>query len=200
MKNVFKALCVGIITAILVALIPFEGECREISEQVFRIHILANSDSADDQALKLKVRDAVIKKSEELFASAQNKSDAMKLAQENIDLLTRTAQEVVYSEDYTYPVTASVKTMYFNTRYYDNITMPSGIYDALQIRIGEAKGKNWWCVMYPSLCISSASKNVTLEEELTPSQFSIVSSDGKYQFRFKIIEVFYSFLDYFTKE
>lgn len=200
MKNVFKSLTVGVLLSILVTLVPFEGECREISDQVFRIHILANSDSAEDQSLKLKVRDAVLQKSQELFYNASNKSQAMKAAQENIQVLTDTAQAVVYSEGYGYPVTASIKPISFDTRYYENVTMPSGVYDALQIRIGEGKGKNWWCVMYPSLCIPSASENVTLEEELTPSQFSIVSSDGKYQFRFKIVEVFNSILDLFSKE
>ncbi len=200
MKNVFKSLTAGVLLSILLTLVPFEGECREISDQVFRIHILANSDSAEDQSLKLKVRDAVLQKSRELFHSACNKTEAMNIAQENINELVSVAQETVYSEGYCYPVTASVKPIRFDTRYYENVTMPSGVYDALQIRIGEAKGKNWWCVMYPSLCIPSASENVTLEEELTPSQFSIVSSDGKYQFRFKFIEVFNSFLNMFSKE
>lgn len=200
MKLFFKSLCAGVIISILLTLIPFEGECREISEQVFRIHILANSDSDKDQALKLKVRDAVLLKSQELFEYANSKEEAMSIAQKNIDVLVKTAQETVYAEGYSYPVTASIKPLSFDTRYYDSVTMPGGVYDALQIRIGEAEGKNWWCVMYPSLCIPVASSVNTLEDELTQPQYSIISSKGEFEFRFKIVEVFNKILSAFSKE
>ncbi len=199
MKFFFKSLCVGVIVSILFTLVPFEGECREISDQVFRIHILANSDSDDDQTLKLKVRDAVLLKSQELFINANSKAEAMHIAQENINELVNVAQDTVFKEGYSYPVTASVKPLTFDTRYYSSVTMPSGVYDALQIRIGEAKGKNWWCVMYPSLCIPAASEVNTLQEELTQPQYSIVSSKGKFEFRFKIVEVFNEILELFSK-
>ncbi|MBQ8000531.1 MAG: stage II sporulation protein R [Ruminococcus sp.] len=200
MKLFFKSLCVGIVVSILFTFIPFEGECRQISEQVFRIHILANSDSEEDQTLKLMVRDAVLAKSQELFKSARDKTEAMQITQENLDELVGVAQETVYSAGYSYPVTASIKPTSFDTRYYDAVTMPSGVYDALQIRIGDAKGKNWWCVMYPSLCIPAASEVNTLEEELTSSQYSIISADGKFEFRLKILEVFNGILEYFSHE
>lgn len=199
MKNIFKSLCVAFIISILACLVPFEGECREISDSVFRIHILANSDSEADQNLKLKVRDAVLKKSEELFSDASGKEQAMKLAQENLTFLTQTAQQTVYSEGYDYPVTVEIKRMYFSTRYYEDVTMPSGVYDALQIRIGKAEGKNWWCVMYPSLCLSVADEENPLKDELTHSQFTIVTSDGKFQLRFKAIEIFNKLTDFFSE-
>lgn len=200
MKIFFKSLCFGVITAILLTLVPFEGECREISEQVFRIHILANSDSEEDQALKLLVRDAVLLKSEELFKNAEDKEEAMQIAQDNLDVLASVAQEVVNTQGFSYPVTASVKPLYFNTRYYGDVTMPGGVYDALQIHIGKAEGKNWWCVMYPSLCIPAASENTTLKDELTSSQYSIVTAQGKYEFRFRIVEVFSKVLELFSEQ
>lgn len=199
MKNILKSMCIAFVVSLLFSLVPFEGECREISDKVFRIHILANSDSEEDQKLKLQVRDAILKKSEELFSDAQDKEQAKKLAQENIDLLTQTAQNTVYEQGYAYPVTASIKNMYFTTRYYGDVTMPSGVYDALQIRIGDADGKNWWCVMYPSLCLSLADEESSLKEELTPSQYSIVTSDGKFELRFKAVEIFNKFIDLFSK-
>lgn len=195
MKVFFKSLCAGFIVAILLTLVPFEGECREISDRVFRVHILANSDSESDQALKLKVRDAVIAKGEELFADVHSKEQAEQIVCDNIDVLVKTAEDVVSAEGYSYPVTASVKNIYFNTRYYEDVTMPGGFYDALQIRIGNAEGQNWWCVMYPSLCIYSASDNDTLDEQLTSSQYSIVSSKGEFQFRLKFVEIFNRFID-----
>ncbi len=199
MKKIIKSMSFGLIISVLLCLVPFEGECREISDKVFRIHILANSDSKEDQSLKLKVRDAILKKSEELFLSAQNKGDAKEIAQKNLGLFKDIAQQVVYDNGYTYSVTASVRTMYFSTRYYDEVTMPSGVYDALQIRIGKAEGKNWWCVMYPSLCLSAAGESSPLKEELTPSQYSIVTKDGKYEFRFKTVEIFNRIIDFFSR-
>ncbi len=198
MKMLFRSLCVSVIISILFTFIPFEGECREISDKVFRIHILANSDSETDQNLKLKVRDAVLSKSQELFKNAHTKEEAKQIARANITELVNTAQAVVYEEGYSYPVTASVKPLLFDTRYYDAVTMPGGVYDALQIRIGKAEGKNWWCVMYPSLCIPSATDMNTLEEELSDSQYSIVSSKGKFEIRFRILEVFNKIIDGFS--
>lgn len=199
MKLFFKSLCTGLAVAILFTLMPFEAECRSISDKVLRIHILANSDSEADQTLKLKVRDAILKRSQELFKSARDKEEALSIAQENIDDFVSLAQQIVYDEGYSYRVTGAVKKLNFNTRYYESVTMPGGVYDALQIRIGEAKGKNWWCVMYPSVCLSAASDLSPLENELSDSQFTIVSQSGKYRFRLKFVEVFQSILDRFSQ-
>lgn len=198
MKILFKSLCSGMIIAILFTLAPFEAQCREISDEVFRVHILANSDSEADQSLKLKVRDAVIAKAEEILVNTDNKDEAKRTVRENLQLFAETAGTVILAEGYDYSVTVCVKNLYFDTRYYGDITMPGGFYDALQISIGDAKGKNWWCVMYPSLCLFAASKNDTLEDKLNTSQYGIVTSNGGYRYRFKIVEVFNSFLNLFS--
>ncbi|MBR3971411.1 MAG: stage II sporulation protein R [Ruminococcus sp.] len=198
MKILFKSLCVGVIVSVLFTFIPFEGECREISEQVFRVHILANSDSQEDQSLKLKVRDAVLKKSEELFFDTHSKEDAMKVAADNLNIFKETAESVISAEGYDYSVRLNIKNILFDTRYYDDITMPGGYYDALQISIGDAKGKNWWCVMYPSLCIPAASDNDSLDDRLTDKQYNIVSAKGGFRFRFKVVEIFNDILDFFS--
>ncbi|MBQ1978159.1 MAG: stage II sporulation protein R, partial [Ruminococcus sp.] len=104
----------------------------------------------------------------------------------------------ILSEGYDYDVSAKIDNIYFDTRYYEDVTMPGGYYDALQIRIGEAKGKNWWCVMYPSLCLFSASKSETLDSDLSTKQYEIVKSEGEYEFRFRILEIFYSIIDFFS--
>ena len=198
MKILFKSLCVGFVVAILFTLVPFEGECREISSQVFRVHILANSDSPLDQNLKLKVRDALIKESEHLFVDVHSKEDAKTVVEENLPYFVSVARDVVKAEGFNYSVSGSVSNLYFDTRYYDDVTMPGGFYDALQIRIGDAQGKNWWCVMYPSLCIYSASDNDTLDEKLSSSQYNIISSEKEYEFRFKVVEIFNSIVDFFS--
>ena len=87
--------------------------------------------------------------------------------------------------------------MYFDTRHYGNITMPGGFYDALRVKIGKAEGKNWWCVMFPSLCIYSVSKTETLEENLSDGEYKIISSKNEYQYRFKIVEIFTGICNFF---
>ena len=195
MKILFKSLCVGFIITILISLVTFEGECREINSQVFRIHILANSDSKQDQDLKLKVRDAILNASDSLYINAYDKESAKKVTEENLDFFKNTAENIIKSEGYNYSVRVYITNMYFETRYYDDITMPSGFYDALRIEIGDAQGKNWWCVMYPSLCISAFTEHNTLEDKLNKNQYGIVTSKGEYKIRFKIVEVFSGLLD-----
>ncbi|MBQ9742764.1 MAG: stage II sporulation protein R [Ruminococcus sp.] len=190
MKLFLKSLCVGFVISILFTFVPFEGECKEISDSVFRVHILANSDSKQDQALKLKVRDAVIAHGETLLSDVHSKDEAMEIVSKNIDDFVSVAEQVVIDEGFDYEVTALIDKVWFDTRYYGDITMPSGVYDALRICIGKAQGKNWWCVMYPSLCLYAASDTDSLDKSLTAPQYRILSSDGKYEFRLKIVEVF----------
>lgn len=190
MKRFFKSILCGFTVAALLALVPFEGECKGISEQVFRVHILANSDCEADQAVKLRVRDALIEYSEELLADVKSKEQAIELVRQNIPEIISVSEKVLRENGFDYSVSAEVKKVDFNTRYYDDVTMPSGTYDALQVRLGESKGKNWWCVMYPSLCIGAADGDNTLERKLTDSQYSIVTSYGEYELRFRTLEVF----------
>ena len=138
-----KALCIAFVLTVFYSVIPFEAECNEISNEVFRIHILANSDSQADQSLKLKVRDEILAFSEGLFESADSKEEAENIVRENMDEIIAVAQKKVYDEGYRYKVNAELTNMYFTTRYYEQFTMPSGMYDALRVTIGEGEGKNW---------------------------------------------------------
>lgn len=130
----------------------FQKECREIQEDVLRLHILANSDSEEDQAVKLKVRDRILLESGELFNTVGDKSSAQEKAAENTDKVEQIAKEVLAEEGFSYPVTAKVTRQFFDTRVYDGFTMPAGWYDSLQVVLGEGEGHNWWCVLYPRLC------------------------------------------------
>lgn len=197
MKRVFKSIIVGVLCAMFLSLIPFEAKCREISSQVFRIHILANSDSKEDQQLKLSVRDRIVEASEELLSDVHSKEEAMNVVSCNLDYLQSVAHDEIKRCGYDYSVTVDIKNLWFDTRYYGSITMPGGFYDALQIRIGEAKGKNWWCVMYPSLCLFTAAKTETVEEKLSEDQYEIVSSEEGFEFRFKVVELFTGFCNLF---
>ena len=200
MKLFSKALCIAFVLTVFYSLIPFEAECNEISNEVLRIHILANSDSQADQNLKLKVRDEILAYSEELFNSANSKEEAEKIVQENLAEIIAVAQKKVYDEGYDYKVNAEITNMYFTTRYYEQFTMPSGMYDALRVTIGEGEGQNWWCVMYPSICLSaSIESDEKAKESFTDNQYDIVSS-GEYQYRFKVVEIFEKITSFFAED
>ena len=194
MKLLIKSFCIAFVLTVIYSVIPFQAECEQISEEVFRLHILANSDSAEDQALKLKVRDALLEYTDMLFDKAADSDEAENIARENLKTLQTVAQNVVYENGYDYKVNAQVVKMYFNTRYYDNYTMPAGIYDALRITVGDGKGHNWWCVMYPPLCIPAAEKvesdEQAAEDYFEAEELDIMKNPDKYEVRFKCVELF----------
>lgn len=197
MKLLIKSLCIAFVLTVIYSVIPFQAECEQISTDVFRLHILANSDSEEDQALKLKVRDALLEYTDELFDDAKDRNDAENIAKENIETLQSVAQNMVYKNGCNYTVNAEVVKMYFNTRYYENYTMPAGMYDALRITIGSGKGHNWWCVMYPSICISSAIDNdEKVEKTFSENQQEIVRGN-EYEYKFKVVEIFEKIVSFF---
>ena len=132
----------------------FGEECSFIRENTLRLHILANSDSPADQALKLKIRDAVLSHSGELFSGCDTRQKMVGAAQEQLSDIQRIAEQTAMHNGYDLPVTVSVTDMFFETRRYDNVLLPAGTYTAVRIELGEAAGKNWWCVLYPPLCVS----------------------------------------------
>ncbi|MEG1943088.1 MAG: stage II sporulation protein R [Angelakisella sp.] len=156
------ALVFGLILAMLLTpLCRFGTECRQVEKEVLRLHILANSDTPHDQAVKLAVRDAVLAGTGEMFASVESLADAEAAVTENLALIEALAAEELVRRGEAPQVTAELRNMYFNTRYYDNATMPAGRYEALRLTIGEGEGKNWWCVVFPPLCVEVAAKEKT---------------------------------------
>lgn len=160
---------------------------EDISTKVFRLHILANSNEDYDQKLKLKVRDRVLSVSESLFSDCKSVEEAIKVSQNNIELFRNTAQKVIAFYGYTYDTNVYVTKEYFNTREYDNFTLPAGMYDSLKIEIGQGKGHNWWCVMFPSVCLSGCTDD--FNETLTQEEKEMIES-GKYVVRFKAVEIY----------
>ena len=131
----------------------FTDEYNSLTDTVFRLHIPANSDSYGDQAVKLKVRDAVLEKTADIFKDKHSAAEAAAAAEENLELIRQTAEDTLHEYGLSYPVKCEVTKMHFDTKVYDTITMPAGEYSALRITIGSGKGKNWWCVMFPPLCL-----------------------------------------------
>ncbi len=189
MKLFIKALCAATVICIIFSMVPFSAECSNISGEVFRLHILANSDSRADQRLKLKVRDSVLKYTNGLYKTADSLINAEKLTADNLQKIANVAQREVERSGYNYKVKAEIKRMYFDTRYYGKVTMPSGFYNALRLTIGKGEGHNWWCVMYPSLCIGASTNYDALKNDTSDNQYKIMT-EGGYEFKFKIVEYF----------
>lgn len=166
----------------------FGEECSFIRENTLRLHILANSDSPADQALKLKIRDAVLSHSGELFSGCDTRQKMVSAAQEQFSDIQRIAEQTAMHNGYDLPVTVSVTDMFFETRRYDNVLLPAGTYTAVRIELGEAAGKNWWCVLYPPLCVSAAQTGFTEEEAQISDSLLQQEELPRYRVRLAVVE------------
>lgn len=172
----------------------------DLSKSVLRLHVLANSDSEEDQALKLKVRDNLLQYMNSVCSDCTSKSEALRIANENKDVFQKIAENTIKENGYNYDVNIKINNFYFPTKTYGDISLPAGYYDALRVEIGEAKGQNWWCVMFPSLCFIDVSSGIVneeakenLEENLGEESFEVISKnndDNEFKFKFKLIELF----------
>lgn len=162
---------------------------ESISQKVFRLHILANSDSTQDQNLKLLVKDEILKLSCDVFVNAKSVNEAKHIAEENIKAFENVAQKVIEDNGYTYKVSAYTDEEYFNTRKYDGFVMPAGEYSTLKIVIGSGEGHNWWCVMYPSVCISGCTDDF---DEIMNDEEKEMLTSSKFVPKFKFIELYES--------
>lgn len=195
MRKLLNISIPALLIAGMVAVVPFYQSSRELSDDVLRVHILANSNSAADQSLKLSVRDKVVEGCSSFYIDCNDKDEAMGITLRHIDDIKEIAKREIRSRGFDYAVKAEVTQMYFNTRYYDDFTMPAGIYDALRITIGEGDGDNWWCVMYPSLCVGAACED-EMKDELSEGEYRVVTSD-QLDFRFKLVEYLEGFMNLF---
>lgn len=190
MKLFIKSACIAFVLAVVYSLIPFQANCSDISNEVFRLHIMANSDSEQDQNLKLLVRDMVLEYTQNLFENASSKQEAESLIADNLTAINNTAADVISQNGYDYNVKSQIVKMHFSTRYYDDYTLPSGTYDALRITIGSGNGHNWWCVMYPSICISSAEEGEKKARDVLDSNEYDIIKNEKYEYKFFVVELF----------
>ena len=170
----------------------------DISNSVFRLHVIANSDSEEDQSLKLKVRDALLEYIENINDDFTSKEEFIEFANSHIEDFKTIAKQTIENEGFSYDVTVEIGNFYFPTKSYGNVTFPSGNYDGLNVKIGESQGQNWWCVMFPPLCfidntsceMDSSSLEI-LENNLSSEDISIISETSPdIKFKFKIIEWF----------
>ena len=171
----------------------------DIANSVFRLHVIANSDSEEDQKLKYIVRDNLLKYMNSICENCETKEDAIAMVEKNKTTFEKIAMNTIKEEGYDYCVKINIGNFEFPTKDYGDISLPAGYYDALRVEIGEAKGRNWWCVMFPPLCFVDISSGVVPDESkelmknsLSEEEFALVSnqSDNEIQFKFKLLEFF----------
>ena len=200
MKKYLLLLIVSVAFLLLSAYSYVNAVSNNLADSVFRLHVIANSDSEEDQNLKYKVRDSLIGYMNTLTNDTNTKDEVIKIAGKHIQDFKDIAQNVVKENGYNYEVNVEIGNFSFPTKTYGDISFPSGFYDALKVEIGKAEGQNWWCVMFPPLCFVDVSSGVVpeeskenLEANLGDEEYSIISDseeNGLTSIKFKIIEFF----------
>ena len=191
LKTLELALCIGFTLTLLWGSISLQRQ-EQLADKVVRLHVLANSDSEADQALKLQVRDSVIGYAEEILRSSANRDDAEEKLRTVLPQLELLAAQTVAEEGYAYPVTAQLQDTWFSTREYDGFTLPAGEYLALRLVIGEGAGSNWWCVVFPPLCAETTESvaRTAMAAGLSEEDVGLITEENQgYVLRFKSIEL-----------
>ncbi len=188
-----------------VALLPVNGE-EAIYDKILRLHVIANSDSETDQSLKLEVRDAVLSELGRVYAESgvTDVKSAEAAVKAGSDRLVSAAEKVIAARGFDYTASLEICDEYYPTREYESITLPAGTYRSVKVKLGAAEGKNWWCVLFPELCLSSAAREETADSFIyeengekfiaagfTPSELRIItdSDDGKIKVKFRVLEI-----------
>lgn len=186
-KKLFVFLPLLLIFTLLFGSLSYTNDAsNDISTKVLRMHVLANSNSINDQRLKIAVKNNILKSTQELFTDCDTLEESIEIAQSNTELIKASAQEVIKKYNKNYDVKVYIDNEFFDVREYKDFTLPSGNYNTVKIAIGEGKGKNWWCVMYPAVCISACSDD--FDKALTKEEKKLITSK-KYIPKFKILEI-----------
>ncbi len=198
MRKIIGFLSLLFLTVMVLGLLPVRGE-EKIYSDVLRLHVIANSDTEADQALKLRVRDGILAQLSTLLADCPDFAAAeARLGDESVlRALRESAEEILQKEGARYPVTVTLRQENYPRKRYEALCFPSGRYTSLRVQIGQAEGQNWWCVLFPQLCLNAASGSVEENEEefieagFTPEQYKIVteSDEPRYEVKFKILEL-----------
>lgn len=189
-KLELSLLC-GMIITVLLSVTSFGASCGNIRNEVLRMHVIANSDSAEDQAVKLKVRDAVLAAGKDLFDGSVSAAEAETVLDSEKQMLQQAAETVLRENGFSYGARVEIGKDFFNTRTYDGkVTLPAGEYEAVRVILGEGEGQNWWCVMFPPLCLPAAEAEAEMGDVLPEHEAEMTERNPRYEARFKIIELF----------
>ena len=201
MKNInfLKASIVILGLIFVLSVVTYAKNIQEnISDSVLRLHIIANSNSAKDQSLKLLVRNAILEHLKSHNYSDCTKDEVISFVSQNLEEYKKVAENTIENAGYNYPVKVSISNTFFPTKEYGNISLPSGFYDALKIEIGNASGENWWCSLFPPLCFVDISSGIideesqnSLKDNLSEEEYAIITQNNQsIKLKFKIIEFF----------
>lgn len=192
-KLLGKALVCGFVMAMITSFFPFAAACGGLPENVVRLHVVANSDSEEDQSVKLLVRDAVLEEAAKWYGGAQSMEEASSQLCTHLQSLGETARTTLAENGMVYSAKVEVTEMYFSTRDYGTFRLPAGRYRTLRVTLGEGQGKNWWCVVFPSLCLPAAGEGQSdLLLSLPESEREIVENPEQFQVKFKAVELWES--------
>lgn len=184
------SVAIGLIAAIIFSVAGFGADCKKVRNNVVRLHILADSDCQADQQVKLLVRDALLESGAEIFSGSINVNDASNALEKEKAELIAVAEKVLKENGFDYGVTVTLEKEYYTTRSYEEYTLPAGEYLSLKVVLGRGEGHNWWCVMFPPLCLPAASPSTNIDAILGSQGAKLIKSSPKYEMRFKIVEVF----------
>ncbi len=173
----------------LTALTRYYLNCEQVRGDVLRLHVIAASDSEADQAVKLLVRDAVLAEGAAIFDGSVTAAEAEQRLSPFLGRLEKAADRVLRDNGFAYTASAQVVNEYFDARTYENVTLPAGRYQALKIVLGEGKGQNWWCVMFPPLCLPAATAEKETYAVFSGDGAHVVQGEPEYEIRFKIVEI-----------
>ncbi len=188
----------ALLIAVAFSVIGFQKECDNIRKDVVRLHILANSDSEADQQVKLAVRNALLNSGKDIFDGNLNVSTAKEKLEAQKSELIAIADNVLKENGFDYTAQICLTKEYFTTRTYEDFTLPAGEYLALKVVLGSGEGHNWWCVMFPPLCLPAASENTDIDAVFGEDGAEIIQSGAKYEMRFKIVELIESIKSRFS--
>ena len=186
-RAIYLSVLFGTLCAIFASFANFTAACDDLRTNVLRLHIIANSDSLKDQELKMKIRDRLLAESSGLFEDVNGIEEAIFVAEEKLDVIEDIANKVIIESGFEYKAEAKVGNSYFETREYDDFTLPAGTYKSLIITLGEGNGKNWWCVIFPEICLSAAECG-SLKDTATDKSAEIAYHPKRYKCKFWSVE------------
>lgn len=199
-RLLLRSAACGFILAATVSMFPFAASCQALPENVLRLHVVANSDSPEDQAVKLKVRDAVLSEAAgycKAYDEMQQASNALCL---HLQAVQAAANRVLRENGFAETAKVQITDSHFPTRRYDGFTLPAGKYRTLRVTLGEGAGENWWCVVFPSLCLPAAGETAELLSSLPANEREVIANPQKYRVKFKAFELYEQIRCWLTRE
>lgn len=196
-KRIKLSLLFGLICAMLLSMTQFEAVCDDLRQNVLRLHIIANSDTEADQELKLKIRDEILSQTGGMFANADSLLQAEYETEKHLAQFSQIANRVIKENGFDYKAEVSLGDCFFETRHYNTFSLPAGNYRSLIIKLGKAEGKNWWCVIFPSVCVPAAADS-NLRQSVSDNSANVAEQSDRYVIRFKTVEIYEKIKSFFS--